>query len=98
MLEETRVSTLLRHVDAPRPAAASFWHRQRQEPFFQIRGDGVDVDGLRQHERAGEATVTAFDPMVLLAGDSIRRALAADDHAALLGLNVDVLALQAGKF
>ena len=88
--------TASRHVHPPRAAAARLWNRDREQPVLEVGGDRLDVDRLGQHERPREAAVAALDAMVLLAGH-LAAALAANDDAALLGVDLDVVACESRK-
>src|SRR5262245_24386583 len=90
-----RRSMDLGDVDAARSPAAGLWNRHGQETVLEISGHAFDVDRFRQHEGARESAVAAFHAVKLLAGHMAGRALAAYDHAALLGLNLDRIARQA---
>ena len=72
-------------------AAARLRHRDGEQSILQIGRDAVDVDRLGQHERAREAAVSAFDAMILLARHLAAGAFAANDDAAFLGVNFDLV-------
>src|SRR5689334_15611588 len=89
----------LADVDSPRPSIADLGHRHGQDAVFEIGGDRADVNRLGQREGAREAAVAALHAMVLLARDLLartRRARAADDDAALLGVDLDLIAREPG--
>src|SRR6266850_2705086 len=99
--ERTKRRTISRNVDAACASLVRLWNRHAEDAVFQIRGDAVDVDRLRQREGALEAAVSAFDAMELLArkvASGSGGACAADDDAAVFGVNLDLIAREAGQF
>src|SRR3954470_17575977 len=88
-------------VDAPRAAVARLGYRDGENAVLQIGADRVDGNRLGQREGAGEAAMSAFDAVILLARNVAAgrgRARAADDDAAVLGMDLDLVAAQPGEF
>src|SRR6267378_2193362 len=100
-LERMNLRNILRDVDATDASLVRLWNRHGEDAVLEIGGDAFDVDRLRQRERALEAAVSAFDAMELLArniasGSGV--ACAADDHAAVFGVNLDLIARETRQF
>ena len=80
-------------------AVAGLGNRHRQNAILQIGGHASDVDRFGQREGAREAAVAALDAMKLLARRCRGRASATRapriDDAAVLGVDVDLIARQA---
>ena len=84
---------------APRPPA--FGIVTVSTPSFRSAVTLSTSIALGQHEGARKAAVAALDAVILLARNirpGVATALAANDDAALLGVDVDLVARQAGQF
>ena len=88
----------LRDIDATSAAAASLRDREREEAVFQVGRHLLDVNRLRQDERARERAVSTLDPVVLFARNLRRAAIAANHDAVFLGVNLDLIAAEARNF
>ena len=90
-----------RDVDAARALPPAFGMVTVRMPSFRSAVTAVDVDRFGQHERTGEAPVSALDAVILLARNLAkplgprRRAFATNDDAAVFGVNFDLVARRA---
>src|SRR5436305_10728034 len=60
-IDNASLRMVLFDADATRAAISRFRNHHRENAVFEIRSDVLDVDPLRQRERAREASMAALD-------------------------------------